>query len=1683
MFLGGVLLLLGLSYLLFASGHNVVTADNNEIVLNVGKGNGPQMYGYNGVQFFDVNQEVVLKVDGYFKNSSKSIPLPENVQIDIYKAGIQNVLHFLEYEGKGVQKNKEINVGEFEHQASLEARFKEDFSLPVEGSGVWLVRVRAGGREVFVYVVRSSQGAVVKEEQKGLLFWTQDLNTKRSRAGVPIVIYSLRDKLKEKESVVTGEDGIAHTKTAADYDVAVVGRDNDLAIVPINLASLNVGYKSDENNYAGQESHPRSFLFTDRPLYKPGDKVYFKFIARLDDDFTYSVSEGKRTVEISSGWGDSKKVIATGEYDLDSFGSISGELLLPEDIKTGEYYHLEVIDKNQKAEDMFSWYNPGESIDIRVENYRKPEQKIEVSVEKREYISKDQVHFEIKGDYFSGEALANAQIEYVVRATRLSSWQQDNITDLDNLLRGYGYGEDVSKGTVTLNNDGQAEVNIEAIIEDGYSKVYSIMATYKPQSGEPVLSQQNILVYSGQYGIVQDVNRYSFTAGQDVNIAFKLKKHTAEATVANRNFKITGKRIWWEVENRDSRYRKYKRQEETVEVVPMTSDENGRVFMHFVPQKAGSYKFNITGTDDRGNQIKRDFNIWVNADSGDEFVSFDNSGLVIKVDKEKYQPDDKIEATISSQVPNRDILLSIERDFVHSFRVIHLEGTGKKIKFDIKKEYIPNINISVSSFDVGRLDHSVADVKISAESQKLNIKIETDKKSYSPGEEVKVKVLVRDKEDNPQEADITLWAIDKAIFELTAPGEQDIHKAFWDWRSGWTSSAHSLMGISIGFADGRGGCFLAGTKILMGNGQEKNIEIVKKGDSLTTFNEQGEKVIAKVIETHQAVKGGYLVINNSLRVTADHILWINDGWQKAETVRPGDWMKGADGRKVIINSVVWHRGRREVYNLIVEKEHSYIADGYFVHNGKDGGERSIFKDTAYWNPRVRTDKNGLAEVSFKLPDDLTTWVITAIGDTKETLVGTETKEIKTAKPISIRPQLPNILQQGDNIILTAVAQNNTGKKQLFTASLQVDVGQVKTSEQKISIPAGQSKIVSWEVKPEIGGKKEVEFVFSLSMDGRENLRDAVRKNIPVERFGFWESDSFVGGRDNPYFIKIDSDVDREESLLKLTLASNKLGALSGAMKYLIHYPYGCTEQTTSAFMSAVLAKENPKFFKEALVNKNLDEIIRAWVQKLSERQNADGGWSWWDGKSNVFLSAYVTEYLTRARKVGLKVDNNVLRQAEKYFSEEVSKTNLKISDSAWVKAEERSEVLRQQRVNRVASVYGRSLFNSNNLPELSVDGSYSSDLVAMALIANLRNGYNNRETNGYNLLWKQKKMEGNRIFWPAGDKEEFGSVDASTGVALRALLMAGADIDTTAPIVQYLLNDRHKEYWSSTFATAQIMEGFVQYAKKEKQSARDYRATIYLDGDLLKMEAFNAQKTIAEIDIPVTKIKKAGSQISIMTDKQDAVIYSTLFSKMYHTSTKAKPVSKTISLDRSYDNVDGGELKIGMGDVVLVKFEVDGLNKDDRYFVIEDQLPAGMVPLNEHLDNVDRGNNNENYRQDDRVHREYTKTGAILTDAHITNDGKHYYQYKARVVAGGYYNIPPARASLMYSPEVYAHSGTQTINLNGNPGSKNIANEGRINWKTKLTKLFDDSLIMTGGLIAVLLLVIFSLIYFVKFKK
>jgi len=154
---------------------------------------------------------------------------------------------------------------------------------------------------------------------------------------------------------------------------------------------------------------------------------------------------------------------------------------------------------------------------------------------------------------------------------------------------------------------------------------------------------------------------------------------------------------------------------------------------------------------------------------------------------------------------------------------------------------------------------------------------------------------------------------------------------------------------SNGWNKNYGTCFLAGTQITMADGSHMNIEDIQIGDMVSAFDEKEQRVVSAPVtnvfhHTVEQMSNSYLIINQNLKVTSNHPLYVNGKWIPAGKTIIGDNLQNIKGVTIPILSIEKVNKRVPTYNLEVETYHTYFAEDILVHNKETPELFSLFCD-------------------------------------------------------------------------------------------------------------------------------------------------------------------------------------------------------------------------------------------------------------------------------------------------------------------------------------------------------------------------------------------------------------------------------------------------------------------------------------------------------------------------------------------------------------------------------------------------------------------------------------------------------------------------------------------------------------------------------------------------------------------
>jgi len=1547
-----------------------------------------------GVLTYSSTEEPTLSVNTYQKDNQTM-----KATFGLFTVPTEYVVQYLTHneDGNQLKVPSTQNLAPVASFENILSNGKNIINLPVQGSGTWLLEMKIGDQAEYLLVVRSSTGVIVKEYDEKLLVWAQDLGSGRRQSNGQVKSFNLKDGVAVEDTQILRPDGTALLNASANTDIILYESESEVSLIPINLKYFNSDYYY--QRFSVSKAEPKVYLFTDRPLYKPGDTVYFKAIGRVDDDARYSNLSGGLLLQVYNS-DNYETPILEQQISSNKVGSFDGTFTLPEK-GTGWY---DVVIKSNQQQSESKWTNIINR-SIQVEEYRKPEYTLDLASPKKEIVSGENISFEVSGHYFSGQPITGQDVTYSISTQ--DAYQRIYLEGSDYSFDdyyGYWFGVPLSSGKVTLDEQGSGSIPLSSSQINNFNtpQIFTIEASFTDGSGNPVQRRANVLVHPSAVTVYSETWRQTFDQGQP-GILNLITTDIHGNKVGNVETEVTFAHSDWSKNAQG----KYQEVNQSLQGWTGRSNATGSISLPIDTTYIGSQTLTIKSRDDQGRVEEKKLYLWVS-----DGKSFNESGafeepLNIKTDKTTYQPNESVSMQISSRQTGRDALLTFERGRVDRYSVISLDNPVTAMILPLESDDLPNMTIKVSSFANNIFQSTGQDILVSAEGKRLQVGVASDREQYGPGDTVTLDITTLNNEGNGTPAEVTVWAVDKAIFELSTSYVSDIFDFFWSKRWSSTMTAHSLEGINV-YASEMGGCFLGGTLVTMADGKQKPIQDVNIGEYVLTYKSDLDKtlVASKVTDTHAVEQVGYLIINGNLKVTPNHIILLNGRWQEIGNAQQGDVLVNEKGEEIKVVSVEWMATKQQVYNLTIEKYHTYFANGIYVHNDKGDESRSILKDTAYWNPSLRTDAQGKATVRFTLPDDLTTWTIAAVAANASTQVGQTATEIVVSKPVIVRPHVPNLLRIGDEAELSAVVQNFTNSEKKFTVTLESESVQIDQNVQhNVVIPSGQSKEVIWKVNP-TQANADATWTFSaqvLDAPATDGFWDSITIPLPIEKFGFSEESISQGQNGQEVSFQIAPDSDKTESYVEVQLATSALGTLPVVMNSLIDYPYGCMEQTTSRFAPVLVAKAYPEFFSSSLKNKNVDEMIAKGVERLQKHQRPDGGWSWWyAGQIDPFVTYYVLEQLLWAKELGYQVPEDMLSRA---------KNGLLMYETS----DQRMLVAKQSAL---------ALFDDTKVIVTDFNLETDSDLIALAIKANANNGFTELAQQQVELLLSKAKKQGDTIYWYGGSSNRFGSHAASTALAIRALIAAKASPEQIGPAVQYLTINRGENYWSNTYANANAIIAIAEYGRYSNETAVGLSYEVLLNGTAIASGTVtNPRQMIEPIRIPVNNINQQESKVSI-TKQGEGQLYSTVVVHQLRTDKEAEALEKGMKLTRKYLVNDVERTVFVPGEEVTVQLEIEGLNSDHMYRFIRDYLPAGMIPINENLDNETKGVTD----WFSRTNIEYHIDGVEMAIPNWRSN-KSVYTYRARVISPGRYYAPPAQSHLMYNPEISARTKVDVITI------------------------------------------------------
>ncbi|MGQ9467058.1 MAG: Ig-like domain-containing protein [Anaerolineae bacterium] len=1292
----------------------------------------------------------------------------------------------------------------------------------------------------------------------------------------------------------------------------------------------------------------RIHVYTDRPIYRPGQPVYFRGVVRAEEDARYTLPPAGETVSVTVR-NDQGETIYRETLPLSDLGTFNGQFTLAEEAGLG-YYYIEVNYRNQT-----------DGVGFQVAMYRRPEFQVTVTPDKEQVVAGDKVNIAVQATYFFGGPVADAKVRWTLMTQDYWfrpdvpgwwDWTDTSRWDWWGPQEVPGYGRVVADGEGTTDAQGRFVFSVPADIGDAIlSQQFTVEATVTDVTDQSVSNRAQVVVHKGLFYIGLRPQQYVGAAGEEQKVDIRTVDWDGEP-VARVPLTVTlARREWLNVQEEDEHgnlYWTWTVSDTLIYTATVTTNGKGEATVGLTPPSGGSYIIKAEGTDARGNRVTSATWLWV---SGREYVSWrqeNNDRIYLVADQREYRPGDVANILIPSPFQGEvTALFTVERGHIIRHWVQRLEGNAETVELPITPEMAPNAFVSVvlvkgvdETNPVPAYRLGYVSFAVSTEKQELTVRITPDRditkgEHYGPRETVNLQIDVTDSAGKPVEAEVGLAVVDQSVLTLAPPNALSIGEAFYGRR-----------GLGVRTAD-------------------------------------------------------------NLSISVDRI-----------SVRIAKEAKGGGGGA-------------EMAAMGAE----------FI--------RQEFPDTVFWAPSVRTDERGRATVSFQLTDQLTTWHIEAravAGGTDEEhplLVGQTEQELLSTKDLLVRPVTPRFFVVGDRADVAAVVHNNTDRSLEVEVSLEAPgLRMLGEARQQVTIPARGKMRVEWpvEVPRDFAGDR-ADLVFRARGGG---LSDATKppaglppdQYLPVYRYSAVEVVGTAGqlaeAGSTLEAILIPPTIDTTQGDLTVKLEPSLAAGMVGGLTYLEHFPYECTEQLVSRFLPNVLTYRALKELGLARpeLEAKLRGLVSSAVQKLYQRQHADGGWGWWENdRSNPLITAYVLFGLVKAKEAGFAVEERVIRNGVDYLQQQVRPVDdLKGPQEAnrqafilYVLTE--AGAVREADLANLYEVRGRM-------------GYYGRAYLGMAL------GILNPEDRRLNTLLADLSsaaiMSGTSVRWQEAQPEPWNwNTDTRTTAIVLAFMARFDPQNRLAPgAVRWLMRARTADHWETTQETAWALIALTDWLLATRELEGNYAWGVRVNGREIGSGRVTPDKVqeVTELRVAIRDLLlDQANRVEIARGEGPGPLYYTLHLRGYLPVEEVQALNRGIVVGRVYERADCREdcrpvTEARVGDLLRVRLTLIAPT-DLNYVVVEDPFPAGADPVDTSLRTASVVGERPEFARTDGDWKRWGWGWWWFADADLRDEklvlfatelprGTYEYTYLLQVGLAGEYRVLPATAYEMYFPEV-----------------------------------------------------------------
>ena len=736
--------------------------------------------------------------------------------------------------------------------------------------------------------------------------------------------------------------------------------------------------------------------------------------------------------------------------------------------------------------------------------------------------------------------------------------------------------------------------------------------------------------------------------------------------------------------------------------------------------------------------------------------------------------------------------------------------------------------------------------------------------------------------------------------------------------------------------------------------------------------------------------------------------------------------------------------------------------GFLVGGGGEDEDADVelrknFIATPLWIGSSTTDADGRVIVKVTAPDNLSRFRIMAVVAAGADRFGKAESSFEVNKPLMIEPVIPRFARLGDEVLVKAVIHNTTKNSGNVEMQLELDdsadfIREAKTFNTEVAgstqlpatgrkvsrtlaIKAGETISTSFPVRfTAVGAGKWNWSVKSVNwQDGVPAVSDGTESNFNVEqplpelrevRY------SIAAGAAPPDNLlkEISPAILEGQGAVRVNISSSRLFEVHDALSYVLHYPYGCVEQTTSAAMPWLALSGYENLFPDLLDGTRRKEVVQASVDRLMQMTTDDGGLAYWPGgkEANLWGSAYGGMLLLRAKTAGAMVPDDTVDALMDFLSKRLRGLDDERND--YVLADSALALYTLARAKRSEPAYHNLLYGRRErLPETA------RLYLGLAILLSDGPEQQVKDLIGWRPSAPPVKGAKKAVARPRPTSEWTYWAGNQVNKALRLICYVhmGLTADANEVAEQIMRSRNGRGEWGNTYTNAWMLTALSAYDRSQKSASQPISTMLAWGAQTVPL---NLDKVpgVTGATLPLTAALTAVPMSLALPADRDTFVR--VEARAFPPARDFAGENKGFAITRTYEKLgmdgalsEANELKVGDMVVVTLGVEIAG---GERYLAINDSLPSVLEAINPEF-----GTQNE--RDESRLpdgmeawfcdHREIHADRALFFTDYAPAKGRFGLRYLARVIAEGDVIAPPAKIEAMYEPEKYGLSASQRI--------------------------------------------------------